>query len=301
MIIAVIGLGRMGQAIAHRLMEGGYQVVGFDPCEKTQQTMSGLGVRMVTTVQACAEQADYLWIMVPAGDPVDQVIKELLPACRPGSVMIDGGNSHFEDSIRRHALLQEKQVAFLDCGTSGGLKGETNGFSLMVGGDQSVYEQCLPFLRLIAARDGVEYMGPAGAGHYVKMVHNGIEYALLQAYAEGFDLLKHGHYKALDLERVASVWLNGSVIRSWIVELAQEIFAKDQNFTDISGAIGENKTGRWTVDEAERHQIPVDLIDRSLAIRAWSRETGGNYATKLVAMFRNKFGGHAVVKKDEEQ
>ncbi len=297
--IGVIGLGRMGEAVVHRLARGKFSVIGFDPSEDARSEVKKLGVNVADSLELVAKKAKYLWLMVPAGEVVDQVIDNLLPFCGHGTVIIDGGNSNFRDSVRREKKLAKADIAFLDCGTSGGLKGREIGFSLMVGGKKSIYDQCLPFFKAIAASNGVAYMGGAGSGHYVKMIHNGIEYALLQAYAEGFHLLKNGSYENLDLKNIAQVWMNGSVVRSWILDLVHEVFEADQELEEISGAIGENKTGRWTLEEAQEQGVPVDLIERSLDIRAESRKTGGNFATKVVAMLRNKFGGHPVDKTKE--
>jgi 6-phosphogluconate dehydrogenase len=298
MKIGLIGLGRMGHAIACRLIKSGHAVWGFDSDANILKTACQDGVKPSSSIQELARHVNVFWVMVPAGDPVDEVINELTKHIKSGAVIIDGGNSNFKDSVRRYKALKSKNIDFIDCGTSGGLQGKDIGFSLMIGGDKEAFEKLDPVFKSIAAPEGYAYMGPAGAGHYVKMIHNGIEYALLQSYAEGFQLLKEGRYKDLDLEKISSVWNHGSIIRSWILELAHEVFAQDQNLTEISGKIGENKTGRWTLDEAKEQNVPVDLIERSLQIRAASRQTGGNYATKVVAMIRNRFGGHPLAKKD---
>lgn len=300
MKIALIGLGRMGHAIAYRLLKYGHEVWGFDSDEKNLKLASDVGVKTVAKLQDLANYTNIFWLMVPAGDIVDSVINDLLPHLKPDDIIIDGGNSNFKDTVRRYQNLISKKINYIDCGTSGGLHGKDLGFSLMIGGDKKVFESLEPIFKAIAAPQGYAYMGPSGAGHYVKMIHNGIEYALLQSYAEGFHLLKDGKYKDLDLEKICSVWNHGSIIRSWILELAQNIFEQDQNLTNISGKIGENKTGRWTLDEAKDQHVPVDLIERSLQIRADSRQNGGNYATKVVAMLRNQFGGHAVGKIDPD-
>jgi 6-phosphogluconate dehydrogenase len=245
---------------------------------------------------AVADRVRVIWIMVPAGKPVDDVLAALRSHLQAGDLIIDGGNSHFKDSIRRCSDVQKINVHFLDCGTSGGVHGKELGFALMVGGDRAAFAMAAPIFKALAVGGdcGYAYLGPSGAGHYVKMVHNGIEYALLQAYAEGFHLLKDGSYKDLNLEQVCQVWNGGSVVRSWIVELARQVFERDQALTSVGGQIGENKTGQWAVDEAHERCVPVKMIEDALAIRAWSRETGGNYATKVVAMLRHQFGGHAV-------
>jgi len=296
MKIGLIGLGRMGEAIAHRLVQGGIHVVGFDPDKSAREAVEEQGVKTAASLSQLSDEVRIFWIMVPAGKVVDAVINELLPGLREDDTLIDGGNSNFADSVRRHTMLKEKNIHFLDCGVSGGLKGREIGFSLMIGGDKDIYEKTEQIFATIAAPDGFGYMGPSGAGHYVKMVHNGVEYAILQAYAEGFHLLRAGSYPDLDLATVAQTWRNGSVIRSWIVALCHEIFLADQNLENISGQIAENLTGRWTSDEAKSKNIPVRLIDEALDIRAWSRESGGNFGTKVVAMLRNKFGGHEVKK-----
>ncbi len=294
MKIGVIGLGRMGSAIVSRLIKAGYDVVGYDPSESARLQIELLGALSVGSLEEVAQQARILWLMIPAGDLVDEALDELKSHLQPGDIIIDGGNSFFEHSIKRHNDLVGLDVGFLDCGTSGGLAGETVGFSLMVGGDRVIYDKIVPLLQAIAAPEGFAYMGPPGSGHYVKMVHNGIEYALLQSYAEGFHLLKEGQYPDLDLEAIAQVWNNGSVIRSWILKLAHNVLSKDQELSNISGEIGENLTGRWTLDEAQKQDVPVTLIEEALAIRALSRQTGGNFGTKLVAMLRHEFGGHYV-------
>ena len=307
MVIGLIGLGRMGQAIAARLLHAGFDVCGYDPytqvdphalhIESDKKNMScehSGEFTQVSSLKECTTDAHIFWLMVPAGKAVDTVIAELIPLVKKETIIIDGGNSFYQNSVRRHDLLLKHGIAFLDCGTSGGLHGRDDGFSLMIGGDKDAYARCEPIFKAIAAPGGYARVGPSGAGHYVKMTHNGIEYALLQAYAEGFHLLKDGTYKDLDLEKISEIWNNGSIIRSRILKLTRDIFAAHTDFDEISGAIGENKTGLWTVEEAARQGVPVDLIERALAIRGESRVTGGNYATKLVALLRKEFGGHPV-------
>lgn len=293
MKIGIIGLGKMGLAIAHRLIAGKHEILGFDLSQKSLDSLAKAGGRVtrnITDIATCS----IIWLMVPAGKIVDEVLTQLSPHLPPKTIIVDGGNSNFHDTIKRAEELAHKNVLFVDCGTSGGLHGKEIGFSLMVGGDKQAYETIEPLLKSIAAPNGYAYMGPSGAGHYVKIIHNGIEYALLQAYANGFNLLTHGHYDNLDPEAIARVWSNGSVIRSWITELLHEIFAQNPDFTQISGAIGENKTGQWTLEEANKQQVDMPLLKSALETRKWSRETGGNYATKIVALLRNAFGGHEV-------
>ncbi len=296
MRVGIIGLGKMGNAIAFRLLQAGHEVVGFDLNKQAQEQARSMGVQIVTELKEVAQGVDAVWLMVPAGEVVDTTIAQLKPHLKSGSIIIDGGNSNFKDSIRRAEELQKNSIHYLDVGTSGGLLGRDIGFSLMIGGDKKAFNNVEPLFKAIAMHNGYAHLGPSGAGHYVKMVHNGIEYALLQAYAEGFDLLKHGHYKELDMQKVSKVWSNGSVIRSWIVDLAHNVFQEDQDFKTVSGKIGGGSTGRWTVEEAQEQGIPVMLIEDALKIRNWSQKTGGNYATKLVALLRNQFGGHPVEK-----
>ncbi len=298
MKIGLIGMGRMGHAIAQRAIEGGHDVVGFDFSENACQAARKTGVDVVSSMEDVARAARCVWIMVPAGDPVDQVIATITPHLKAGDSIIDGGNSKFTDSMRRAQELKKYAIAFLDCGTSGGLRGREVGFSLMIGGDEKAYETLIPVFTAVAARHGFALVGPSGAGHYVKMVHNGIEYGLMQAYAEGFHLLKDGSFKEsnLDLEKISSVWMHGSVIRSFLLELSHDIFRHDQKLDQISGIVEESGMGLWTVEDAQRHDIPVAVIKESLDIRARSRKSGGNFGTKVVALLRKAFGGHSIHK-----
>ncbi len=296
--VGVVGLGRMGLAIAERLVNAGFTVFGVDPDLTKRADVEARGIHFVSSCQELATKVTVVWLMVPAGDVVDAVLEQLVPFMPAGRIIIDGGNSFFKDTVRRAALLETKQLYFIDCGTSGGLHGKDLGYSLMVGGATIAINWCAPIFKAVAMQPGgYAHVGPVGAGHYVKMVHNGIEYAMLQAYGEGFHLLKEGPYQGLDLAAIATVWNNGSIIRSWIGQLAQEVLTHDQEFAQISGAIGENKTGQWTVELAKSYGIQLPVIEKSLAVRAWSRLTGGNYATKMVAMLRHAFGGHPVEKK----
>lgn len=299
MVVGLIGLGRMGLGIAQRLMLAGHAVIGFDPQEQIRNDAQKIGVSTVDSIELVAKQARIIWLLVPAGSVVDNVIAQLANSLQKGDIIVDGGNSHYSDSIRRAQELEAKEIFFLDCGTSGGIAGAVNGFCLMVGGSKSAYEHIEPLLHAIAAQNGYAYIGRSGSGHYVKMVHNGIEYALLQAYAEGLQLIKEGSFKddSLDLAQLTDLWNHGSVIRSWILQLTHEIFQEQsRNLETISGEIADNGTGRWTVEEAVQHAIPVPMIEQALSIRFSSHQTGGNYSTKLVALLRNKFGGHPVKK-----
>jgi len=297
MKIGLIGLGRMGNALAERLIAGGHDVVGFDPVEHVRVTTQQLGVLIVDTIAALCLQVRVVWIMVPV-DAVESVLEEVHKYVSAGTIIIDGGNSFYKDSQRRAYTLAQDDIMFLDCGTSGGVHGRSEGFCLMVGGDIGAYTKVCPLLVAVAAPGGLAHVGPSGAGHYVKMVHNGIEYGLLEAYAEGFQLLKNGSFAGsdLDLEEIARIWNVSSVIRSWILELTRQIFEEDQALSDISGEVDETGMGRWTVQEAHKNGIPIEVIAQAEYVRTWSRESGGDYRTKVIALLRNKFGGHAVKK-----
>ena len=298
MKVGIIGLGRMGSGIAQRLLEAGHEVIGYDPGAQAVNGAQQLGVTTVPTLADLARETRIIWLMVPVGTPVDATINSLLPYLQSGDIVVDGGNSKFTDSIARANMLAHHGVSFLDCGTSGGVHGRELGFCLMVGGDELIYKKIQPLLVAIAAPNAVSHVGPSGAGHYVKMVHNGIEYGLMQAYAEGFELLKEGTFKdhKLDLHEISRVWNQGSIIRSWLLELTHTILRKDQELNAISGEIEEGGTGLWTAQDARACQVPMPVLDASLEVRRWSRKTGGNFATKLIAMMRHAFGGHAVKK-----
>jgi len=295
MNLGIIGLGKMGNAIAYRALKGGHKVFGFDINENSKLEAQKIGVEIAPTLADLVNLTEIIWLMLPAGKVIDDTINSILPGLRPGKIIIDGGNSNFHDSIARAEKLKKLDINFLDCGVSGGLQGREFGFSLMIGGQKDTFEKAISIFRSLSAKDGFAYLGPSGSGHYVKMVHNGIEYALLQSYAEGFNILKNCEYD-LDLAKISEVWLHGSIIRSWILELAHNIFLKDQEFKNISGEIGSGQTGTWTVQEAKKIGIQVPLIEKSLEIRKLSQQTGGNYATKLVALLRHEFGGHEVKK-----
>lgn len=300
MNVALIGLGKMGHALAYRLLQAQHTVFGFDVNSDSCALAQKDGVRIVDNIADFAHKnIEVFWLMVPQGDLVDTVIGQLRFAFKSGDIIIDGGNSKFSDSMRRAQELIKSDIFFIDCGTSGGIHGRENGFCLMVGGDKAAYNKIVPLLESVATSGGYAYVGPSGAGHYVKMVHNGIEYALLQAYAEGFHILKNGEFESshLDLEKIASLWNHGSVIRSWILDLVRDVMHDDQNLDDIAGNVASTGMGKWTVEQAHKFDIPVPVIEESLKVREWSEKTGGNYATKIVACLRNKFGGHAVIRK----
>lgn len=296
MNLGVIGLGRMGNAIAFRALQGGFDVFGFDKNLAMQEQAKEIGVTMVNTIKDIASETRIFWLMVPI-EHVDDVLDELVPHLKEDDIVIDGGNSYYADSIARAKKLAKKGIIYLDCGTSGGIRARGKGFCLMVGGDQSAYTKIHPILAAIASPGGLGHFGPSGVGHYVKMVHNGIEYGMMQAYAEGFQIIKEGTFKeiSIDLEELSRVWNESSIIRSFLLGLTHEVFEQDQELHNVLGEIEEGGTGKWTYEEAEKHDIPVPILKEALATRKKSQnEAGRNYATKLIAMLRKKFGGHSV-------
>lgn len=298
MKIGVIGLGTMGSPIAKKLRVMDAHLIAYDVNPLIREQFKEDGFIVADDIGELSSNSDFIWIMVPAG-AVDVVLSDLCPCTKPSTIIIDGGNSHYKASVRRHKELEAKKLFFLDCGTSGGLWGTEHGFSMTIGGDFSIFKQAEPLFKLLAASPTAYcYVGPSGSGHYVKMVHNGIEYALLEAYAEGLHLLQNGAYEKLDLATITHVWLEGAIIRSFILQLAHDILVKDQELNSVKGIVEETGTGRWTVEEAQARKIPVCLIEEALHIREESRKTGGNYATKLVALMRHTMGGHPVALAD---
>jgi 6-phosphogluconate dehydrogenase len=231
--------------------------------------------------------------MVPSGAPVDETINQLLPLLQPGAILIDGGNSNFKDTLRRAALLRERGIELVDCGTSGGIWGLENGYCLMVGGAAEPVRRLDPVLRTLAPPEGYAHVGPSGAGHYVKMVHNGIEYALLEAYAEGYEILHSSKQFTLDLPQIAALWNRGSVVRSWINELAERAFARDPSLAALQGWVDDSGEGRWTIQEAIDLDVPIPAITLALFARFRSRQQE-SFGAKVIAALRREFGGHAV-------
>ena len=297
MQVAMVGLGRMGGNMALRLLRGGHQVVVYDRDAAAADALKAEGAvptRTLDEVVARLSPPRHLWLMVPSGDPVTQTIEALVPLLSKGDAIIDGGNSNYHDSVARGASLAMRGLNFLDVGTSGGIWGLANGYCLMIGGDQAVFQRMEPVFKTLAQEDGYAYMGPSGAGHYVKMVHNGIEYGLLQAYAEGFELMDASAYD-LDLKRIAALWNRGSVVRSWLLELAERALAEDPGLSDIRGYVEDSGEGRWTVQEAMDRDVPATVLTHALFARFRSRQDE-SFGAKLIAALRNQFGGHGVKK-----
>jgi 6-phosphogluconate dehydrogenase len=296
MQLAMIGLGRMGGNMVQRLLKGGHQVVVFDrsaDAVKAHVAMGAKAAKDLADLCGQLEEPRVVWVMVPAGSAVEGTIEQLLPGLSKGDIIIDGGNSNFKDSIRRAAWLEEKGVAFIDAGTSGGVWGLTVGYCLMIGASPEAFKECEPIFRTLAPPDGYAHVGPPGAGHYVKMIHNGIEYGMLQAYAEGYEILHASKDFKLDLHQISAVWNRGSVVRSWLNELAERAFADDADLTALKGYVEDSGEGRWTVQEAIDLDVPAPVITLSLLTRFRSRQSD-SFGAKVIAALRNEFGGHAV-------
>src|SRR6476646_10227082 len=296
MQLAMIGLGRMGGNMVQRLLQGGHQVVVFDRSADAVKAHVGMGAKAakdLADVSAQLTAPRVVWIMVPAGGPVESTIDALVPALSKGDVIIDGGNSNFRDSMRRAARLKEQGLEFIDAGTSGGIWGLTVGYCLMIGASPDAFKRCEPIFRTLAPPDGYAHVGPPGSGHYVKMIHNGIEYGMLQAYAEGYEILHASKDFKLDLHQISAVGNHGSVVRSWLNELAERAFAKDTDLAALKGWIADSGEGRWTVQEATDLDVPAPVIALSLIMRLRSRQDD-SFGAKVIAALRNEFGGHAV-------
>jgi 6-phosphogluconate dehydrogenase len=298
MRLAMIGLGRMGGNMSERLINGGHEVVVFDRTAEVTQNYVAKGATPAASlaeVTAKLKSPRIVWIMVPSGKPVDDTISALVSGMSKGDVIIDGGNSNFHDTMRRASDLQAKGIQFVDSGTSGGIWGLANGYCLMIGASAEAFRMCEPIFKTLAPPDGYAHMGPTGAGHYVKMIHNGIEYGMLQAYAEGYEILHASKDFKLDLHKIAAVWNHGSVVRSWLNELAEKAFEKGGDLNDLRGYVEDSGEGRWTVQEAIDLNVPAPVITLSLLTRLRSRQAD-SYSAKVIAALRNEFGGHAVKK-----
>jgi 6-phosphogluconate dehydrogenase len=293
----MIGLGKMGGNMTERLLRGGHEVVAFDRDAATVKKYEKLKATPASSLADAVKKLKaprVVWIMVPAGKIVDDTITELVPMLSDGDVIIDGGNSNFHDTMRRAKELATKGISFIDSGTSGGIWGLENGYCLMVGGEKRAVMRCEPIFKTLAPPNGYMHVGASGAGHYVKMIHNGIEYGMMQAYAEGYEILHASkNFPGLDLGGIGDLWQNGSVVRSWLNELAASAFKKDKDLTKIKGWVADSGEGRWTVQEAIDLDVPAPLITLSLLTRFRSRQDE-SFSAKVLAALRNEFGGHAV-------
>ena len=298
MQLGIIGLGRMGANMAERLMRGGHQVVAYDRDPAATKRVGEKGASGAASLAAVAGQLNApraVWIMVPSGDPVDQTIEALKPHLSAGDVILDGGNSNYKDTMRRAAALKEQNLDFVDVGTSGGVWGLDEGYSLMIGGDAGVVERLNPIFKTLAPApdEGWGRVGPSGAGHFVKMVHNGIEYGLMQAYAEGFALMERKEEFGFDLRQISEIWRYGSVVRSWLLDLTARALEENPTLKGIAAHVSDSGEGRWTVMEAIDLRCSIPVITLALQRRFRSRENEP-FADKLLAVMRQQFGGHAV-------
>jgi 6-phosphogluconate dehydrogenase len=304
MQIGMIGLGRMGMNMARRLLKGGHKVIAYNRTPDRVEEIVKEGAKGAYSLKELVKKLKPLrpiWLMLPAGRPVDEHIKELQGLLEKDDIIIEGGNSFYKDDIRHEQELRAYGIHYMDVGVSGGIWGLKIGYCLMIGGDQKIYRRLEPLFRTLAPKDGYLYCGGTGAGHFVKMVHNGIEYGMMAAYGEGFEIMKTSPYgKDLDFAKVAHLWNQGSVVRSWLLELAEDAFKKDKNLSSISGYVEDSGEGRWTVQQAIDTAVPSPVIASSLFQRFRSRETDA-FSDKVLAALRQEFGGHAVLKVDEKR
>ena len=296
----MIGLGRMGANMAQRLMRGGHKVVGYDPAEAARALLEKNGAQTAASLEqmvAKLKAPRAVWLMVPAGEITDSTITNLVPLLAAGDTIIDGGNSNYRDTQRRAAMVAQRKIQYVDSGTSGGVWGLAEGYSLMIGGDEAVVERLRPIFETLApAKDqGWGRVGPVGSGHYTKMVHNGIEYGLMQAYAEGFSILQHKNEFKLDLHQVAEIWRYGSVVRSWLLDLTAIALDKNPTLAGIAPWVADTGEGRWTVADAIELGVSAPVITLSLLERLRSRDND-SFTDKLLAAMRNQFGGHEIKK-----
>ncbi len=298
MELGMIGLGKMGANMTHRLLEGGHRVVAYARTPASVEAVVALGAEGASSVADLVQKLAsprVVWLMVPSGAPVDENLDALLPLLAPGDIVVDGGNSYYRDTLRRSARVRAAGFQYVDCGTSGGIWGLTEGYSLMIGGDPAPVERLRPIFETLApaANRGWGHVGPSGAGHFTKMVHNGIEYGLMQAYAEGFAILAGKEEFHLDLAQVSEIWRYGSVVRSWLLDLAAEALHENPTLQGVEAYVVDSGEGRWTVTEALDLNVPAPVITLALQGRLRSREVNP-FTARLLAVLRNKFGGHAV-------
>ena len=300
MELAMVGLGKMGLNMSTRLVRAGHRVIGYARTDATVNEAVKLGAEGAHSLEEVVHQLKaprIIWLMIPAGKVTDDTIEKFSTLLEPGDIIVDGGNSNYKESIRHAALLEPKGIEFVDCGTSGGIWGITEGYSLMIGGKREVVEKLSPIFETLApgADKGWGYVGPHGAGHYVKMIHNGIEYGMMQAFAEGFSIMKAKKEFGLDLSQISHVWQYGSVVRSWLLDLAARALDQDKDLTDIKPWVADSGEGRWTVFESIDLNVPAPIITLSLQNRLASRDEE-NFTARMLAALRNQFGGHAVQK-----
>ncbi|HEY9060348.1 MAG TPA: decarboxylating 6-phosphogluconate dehydrogenase [Pseudobacteroides sp.] len=300
MIIGLVGLGKMGLNLALNMKDNNHNIIAFEISRKAAQEAKTYGIESYTELETFIDKMSgsspkIIWLMIPAGKPVDDMIDNISPYLSKGDILIDGGNSNYKDTLRRFEKLEPLGIEFVDIGTSGGMEGARNGICAMIGASQEAYNTLKPLLESISIENGFIHTGPNGSGHFVKMVHNGIEYGMMQAIGEGFEILKESRFD-LDLESIADVWNNGSVIRGWLMELAARMFKKDAGLNGIKGIVQSSGEGLWTVQEALELKVAAPVITESLFAR-YRSEKEDTFTGKVVAGLRNEFGGHSVVKK----
>jgi 6-phosphogluconate dehydrogenase len=300
MKLGMIGLGRMGANMAQRLLRGGHQLAGFDPKTDARKELESKGAEAADSLAALVTKLPAprtLWLMVPAGEITDATLTNLLPLLAAGDTVVDGGNSNYKDTLRRAKVFADKRINYIDCGTSGGVWGLTEGYSMMIGGDEDAVERLRPVFEALApAKDqGWGHVGPVGSGHFTKMIHNGIEYGLMQAYAEGFSILQHKSEFGLDLHRIAEIWRYGSVVRSWLLDLTADALGKNPTLRGIAPYVVDSGEGRWTLEAAIELNVPAPVIALSLIERLRSRDAD-SFSDKLLSAMRNEFGGHSIKK-----
>ena len=295
MQLGFVGLGKMGLNMVTRLLRGGHKIVAYNRSSESVVHAVGLGASGASSLQDLVSQLSApraVWVMVPAGQATESTVKALADLLSPGDTIIDGGNTNFHDDVRRSTELASKGITYIDAGTSGGIWGLTEGYCLMVGGDEAACSRLEPIVLTLAPANGYMRVGGAGAGHYVKMVHNGIEYGLMQAYAEGFELLQKCDYK-IDIAKVSSLWMQGSVVRSWLLELTARALAEDPGLARLEGYVEDSGEGRWTLQEGIDHDVPMPVLTAALFTRFRSREANP-FGERMLAAMRHQFGGHAV-------
>ncbi|RZD17062.1 MAG: decarboxylating 6-phosphogluconate dehydrogenase [Candidatus Acididesulfobacter guangdongensis] len=295
MELGMVGLGKMGINMVFRLLEGGHKVVVFNRTRSKEEPVKNKGAVGSDSIEELVSKLStprIVWLMVPAGGTTDLMIEEVSKYVEKGDIVIDGGNSYYKDSIRRHDLLKEKGINFLDAGTSGGIWGLKEGYCSMVGGEKEIFEYCEPIFKTLAPEKGYLYTGKSGAGHYVKMVHNAIEYGMMEAYAEGFEILKTSDFN-INLTEVTELWRHGSVVRSWLLDLANNAFKLDPELKNLGPTVDDSGEGRWTLKEAIDNAVPAPVLAESVFARFRSRQEN-SFANRVLAALRHQFGGHPV-------
>jgi len=303
MKIGFVGLGKMGGNMVKRLREKGHSIIAFDPGREAREEAQRIGAEVAVSLQELVEKLDQprsVWLMVPAGQVTGEVINTLMPLLEKGDILIDGGNSFYRDSVARAALLKAMGISFLDAGTSGGIWGLSEGYCLMIGGEEDAFNRIEPALRDLAPEKGYAHVGPSGSGHFVKMVHNAIEYAMLEAYGEGFELMNARKEFGLDFAKISELWNHGSVIRSWLLELSVNVFRQDPSLESVRGYVEDTGEGRWAVLEAIDENVPAPAITLSLLQRFRSRQES-SFSAKMIAALRGQFGGHEIKKTGEKK